>query len=135
MTDFVKEWNEKHPDRKKEAFAEGGKKWKTLDDKARAPYLKKAEQDKERHAKQLAELEKKGYFKLEDGSKSTDEKNAPLFKKQVKSIEKKETKAAEKLERKSESKAKGKKGDKSVAEDEDDKPEQLKPKRPMNAYF
>ncbi len=33
--------------------------------------------DKERKAKQLADLKSKGYFVLEDGSKSTDDKNVP----------------------------------------------------------
>ena len=32
----------------------------------------------------MAEREKRGYFKLEDGSKSTDEKNAHLFKEKKK---------------------------------------------------
>ena len=33
--------------------------------------------DKLRHEKQLADLQKNGFFVLADGSKSTDEKNVP----------------------------------------------------------
>lgn len=56
-------------------------------------------------------LAKKGYFKLEDGSKSTDEKNADLFKAQLK------------------------KANKEKAEDAEDEDLVLKPKRPLNPYF
>jgi hypothetical protein len=39
-----------------------------------------AEEDKIRYEKQLAEREKKGFFFLEDKTKSTDPQNAKLFK-------------------------------------------------------
>ena len=39
-----------------------------------------AKADKIRHENQMVEREKKGYFLLPDKSKSTDEKNAALFK-------------------------------------------------------
>lgn len=59
-----------------------GAKWSTLEDKDKVPYEKLAVKDKERCDKQKAEVEKKGYFVLDDGTKSTDEKNIP--KKKVK---------------------------------------------------
>ena len=42
-------------------------------------YKKMHEEDKLRHDKQLAELKKKGYFTLDDGSKSTDAENVKML--------------------------------------------------------
>ncbi len=64
-----------------------------------------AEKDKARFDRQQAELEKKGYFTLDDNSKSTDPENAKLFKRK-----------------------------KSVDELEEESKE-LKPKRPVSAYI
>ena len=61
----------------KEIMTAAGKRWSELDDKQKAKYLKMNADDKERQAKQLADLKSKGYFVLEDGSKSTDDKNVP----------------------------------------------------------
>lgn len=52
VTSFVKDFNEKNPGRTKEAFAEGGKAWKALDEETRAPYEKLAATDKARLEKQ-----------------------------------------------------------------------------------
>lgn len=54
-----------------------GEKWGEMTDKEKAPYRKVNEEDKLRYAKQLAEIEKKGYFMMPDGSKSTDTQNIP----------------------------------------------------------
>ena len=51
-----------------------------MTDDQKAPYEKMAETDKVRFEKQMAEREKKGYFILDDKSKSTDPQNAKLFK-------------------------------------------------------
>jgi len=92
-----------------------GPKWSSMGDKEKAPYEKMHDTDVARVAKQNAEREKKGYFMLDDGSKSTDEKNAKLFKQ---SKADKSTKTA------------GKKSD-----DDSDEEEKCLPKRPTSAYL
>ena len=67
------EYNESH-------FGLAGKKWKTMTDKEKEPYEKLAREDKERHQRQEEELKKKGYFTLEDGTKSTAAQNSHLWK-------------------------------------------------------
>jgi hypothetical protein len=57
-----------------------GEKWNLLTDTQKAPYVKMADLDKVRYEKQCAELEKKGYFILDDGTKSTDPANIPKAK-------------------------------------------------------
>lgn len=47
------------------------------------PYDDMNAQDKLRQEKQQKSLEEKGYFLLEDGSKSNDEKNLPHQKRQL----------------------------------------------------
>jgi hypothetical protein len=70
-----------NPDLKNtEAFKQAGQKWATMSDKEKDKFVKLAEADKIRHNNQMVEREKKGYFLLPDKSKSTDEKNAALFK-------------------------------------------------------
>lgn len=54
-----------------------GKKWGEMSEKEKMPYDKLNEQDKVRQQKQKDEIAKKGYFMMEDGSKSTDAKNVP----------------------------------------------------------
>ena len=84
-----------------------GKKWGLMTDEEKKPFAKKSDDDKVRHDKQVAEREKKGFFTLEDKSKSTDPDNAKLFKKR-----------------------------KSHAESESDEEcKELKPKRPLSAYI
>jgi hypothetical protein len=61
----------------KDIMTAAGKKWNELDEKQRKKYVAMNEEDKQRQAKQLADLKSKGYFVLDDGSKSTDEKNVP----------------------------------------------------------
>jgi len=78
-----------------------------MSDEEKAVYEKMAEADKVRHEKQVAEREKKGYFILEDKSKSTDPQNAKLFK------PKKEKKGA----------------------DEEEEVKELQPKRAVSAYI
>jgi len=92
-----------------------GPKWSSMGDKERAPYEKMHDTDVARVEKQNAERAKKGYFTLDDGSKSTDEKNAKLFKQSK----------AEKS-----SKTVGKKSD-----SDSDEEEKCVPKRPTSAYL
>lgn len=73
-----------------EAFKLAGQKWGTMSDKDKAPFIKQAENDKSRYERQLAEREKKGFFLLEDKSKSTDPANAKLFKRKRSASEDKE---------------------------------------------
>lgn len=70
----------------------------------KAPYEKMNEKDKARMEKQLAELNKKGFFTMPDGSKSTDPQNVPKKRKSMKVLEK--TKDADKSKRMSGAKAK-----------------------------
>ena len=53
-----------------------GKLWKEMDEASKAPYEKLAEKDKERHTKQKAEYDEKGYYTNADGSKSNAEAKA-----------------------------------------------------------
>jgi len=92
-----------------------GPKWASMGEKERAPYEKLHEHDAARVVKQNAERAKKGYFTLDDGSKSTDEKNAKLFK------QSKGAKSSKKAGKKSDS-------------DSDDE-EKCLPKRPTSAYL
>lgn len=82
-----------------------GTKWGTMSEKEKTPFEKQATDDKVRFDKQTKELETKGFFKMDDGTKSTDPANAHLAKK-----------------------------DKTKSKD-DDEPEALQPKRPMSAYM
>jgi len=61
-----------------------GTKWGSMTEKEKAPYEKLAADDKIRFDKQTKELESKGWFKMEDGTKSTDPANAHLAKKVAK---------------------------------------------------
>ena len=80
-TEFVQGARKSNPDLKTtEAFKQAGQKWATMSDKEKEKFVKLAEADKVRHEQQMAEREKKGYFLLADKSKSTDPKNASLFK-------------------------------------------------------
>ena len=80
-TIFVKKAREQDPELKNsDAFKLAGQKWKEMSDEEKAVYEKMADADKVRHEKQVAEREKKGFFLLEDKSKSTDPENAKLFK-------------------------------------------------------
>lgn len=84
-SEFVKHERELNPDlATTEAFKLAGKKWADMNEKDKAPYTKMADEDKKRFEKQIAEREKKGYFLLEDKSKSTDPANAKLFKEKKK---------------------------------------------------
>jgi len=93
----------------KEAFTLSGQAWANMGEKEKAPYEKMALEDKQRFDTQTAAMATKGYFLLDDGSKSTDAENAGLAKK----IKVKKASAATKPAAKSS--AKGKKGTKSPA--------------------
>jgi len=64
----------------KEVFGEAGKRWKALSEEAKAPWDALATAEKVRELERKAEVEKKGFFLMEDGTKSTDPANAKLFK-------------------------------------------------------
>ena len=100
-------WTIFNGDKTKELAAEGKRKeahslskqaWENISKKEKAPYVKKAEEDTKRYERQVEELKKKGYFTLGDGSKSTDRKNAQLFraKKKKNSGDSEELKVAKK---------------------------------------
>ena len=55
-----------------------------MDAKKREKWTEKQKEDELRHANQLAELEKKGFFTNVDGTKSTDEKPQSNSAKQLK---------------------------------------------------
>ncbi len=77
-----------------------------MSEKDKEPYTKKSEADKVRYEKQVADNLKQGWFKLADGTKSTDPENAKLFK------------------------AKKSKGD----QNDDEEPSVRQPKRAASAY-
>lgn len=54
--------------------------WKDITDKERDIYTLKSEESKKEAAARAVEIEKKGYYTMEDGSKSTDAENAKFFK-------------------------------------------------------
>ena len=65
-----------------------GAKWTEMTDSEKTSFEELAKADKVRQEKQHAELDKKGYFILDDGSKSTDEKNIPAPKKKSRKVRK-----------------------------------------------
>ena len=86
---FNEEFTKKEHDQEKVKEAGGlfkmaGAAWQAMSEKERAPYEEMKAKDEARHAAQLAERAKKGYFKLEDGTKSTDPANAAKFKAKAK---------------------------------------------------
>lgn len=56
----------------KEAFSQVAGAWGKLTEQQKQPYTDLANKDKARYEKQRKEFEVKGYYTLEDGSKSTD---------------------------------------------------------------
>ena len=77
--------------RRKEAYELSKEAWQAAKDKVKEPYHKMADKDKQRYDKQVAELKRKGYYTLEDGTKSTDKENSNLLKSKTKSTPKKST--------------------------------------------
>ena len=59
-------------------------KWGAMTDAQKKPYEDKNAADKKRHEQQLEELNKKGYFMLDDGRKSTDVPKVPKKPKSLK---------------------------------------------------
>ena len=78
-TDFVKKFVQDGGDRKN-AFTESSKKWNQMTEEDKQPFVDKESAAKVLVEKQKKELAKKGYYTLEDGTKSTDEANAHLLK-------------------------------------------------------
>jgi hypothetical protein len=77
--EFIRTLREKHDGitTQGEYMKMAGTKWASMTEQDKAKAEKLAEADKTRYEGQKAEVEKKGYFILEDGSKSNDAKNAP----------------------------------------------------------
>lgn len=75
-----------------------GEMWTKLTEVKKKPFNQKYEQDKDRYQTQLEQLKKFGYFILEDGSKSTEEKNAHLLKPEKILQKRKAPKPVEELE-------------------------------------
>lgn len=73
MTEHTKELKEKEGLEHKEAFARAAKEWGSLSEKEKQKYNAMHEDDKKRYEKQKAEFDKKGYYTMEDGSRSTDQ--------------------------------------------------------------
>ena len=95
-----------------------------MSDAEKQPFLTKAEESKELYEKQKVELKKKGYYTLENGTKSTDPENAHLFK-----VKKSKSEAATK-----------KKSTKNAAAEDDEEEEEEKfvhppPKRAASAWI
>ena len=68
----------------KQAMVANSETWGAASEEEKAPYVKMAADDEQRYQKQIADFEKKGWFTMGDGSKSTDAKNAHLIKKKSK---------------------------------------------------
>lgn len=80
-TDYCRKLRENDKESKQsDLMSLAGQKWVTMSEKDKAPWEALKQKDVKRHEKQMAEREKKGYFTLDDGSKSTDAANAKLFK-------------------------------------------------------
>ena len=78
-----------------ECFKLCGVSWAAMDEAARKPWTDKSVKEKEILDKYQADMTSKGYFTLPDGSKSTEAKNAGMFKKKKKvSLKKKLAKEA-----------------------------------------
>jgi hypothetical protein len=77
-TEFGEKTRKSNPEMKiTEVSVLAGKKWAEMSEAQKKPYVEKNLEDKVRQEKQQASLEKRGYFVLDDGSKSTDDKNLP----------------------------------------------------------
>ena len=90
-TEFCKKFVEEGGERIK-AFKAASDKWNAISEEEKQPYNNMASNAKTMVDSQIAELAKKGYYTLENGSKSTDEANAHLLK-----VKKPKTKRAAKV--------------------------------------
>ncbi len=83
-TEYIAKLKPLHPEVKHtDLMVMAGKKWNEMLPAEKKPYDDMNAQDKLRQEKQQKSLEEKGYFLLEDGSKSNDEKNLPPQKRQL----------------------------------------------------
>lgn len=65
-------------------MARAGQKWNEMTPAEKQTYDDLSAKDKSRYEKQLKSFETNGFYILEDGSKSTDEKNLPAaYKRQL----------------------------------------------------
>lgn len=78
-TEFSKRFVEEGGDRT-QAFSAASTRWSEMSEAERAPYVQQSEKAKAVVEEQKKELKAKGYYTLEDGSKSTDPQNAHLLK-------------------------------------------------------
>jgi len=89
-------------------FKIAGDHWKTLSTDAKKKYEEMAAKEKAIYEARVDSIRKKGYYKMADGSKSTDEKNKKFF-------EKKKPKKDE--------------------DDDSDDPKHPPPKRPLSSWL
>ena len=86
-----------------EAMSAAAVQWAHLSEAEKAPFLKLHEQDQKRHDKQVKELEEKGYFLMDDGTKSSDhvpkKKKSRKAKSESKSKSKSKSKSAKKVKK------------------------------------
>ena len=82
-----------------DAFKAAGARWKEMTEEEKQPFEAMSKRAEEMREAQIEELKKKGYYTLEDGSKSTDDANKSLFK-----IKKKRSQKTEALSEEEESK-------------------------------
>lgn len=119
-TPNMKKIKEANPEKKQsDIMKESAGQWSAMNEEEKQPYVEMAEQDKERHAKQVQEIQKKGYFKMADGQKSCDV--VPKEKKKRRSPEK--TVDKKKSGMRPKSSGKGKKKKEQESEGESDAPD------------
>jgi hypothetical protein len=70
-----------------DAMRKAGEIWNKMMDKEKKKYGDMVAKDQNRYYKQLAELNKKGFFILEDGTKSSDYTNGKKGKRQKKPVD------------------------------------------------
>ena len=108
MKEKLAEVKRDNPDlRQPEVMAKCGEMWKGYSEKDKAPYNKMHEEDVAFVEKQKKELEKKGYYTLKNGQKSTD-------------LEEKKKRSNAKTDKKSKRKSTKQKDDEEVDDDDDD---------------
>jgi len=71
-TDQMNKIKEKEGCTHPEAMKKAGEIWSKMSDKEKKKYTDMNTKDQARYDKQLAELNKKGFFMMEDGSKSSE---------------------------------------------------------------
>ena len=75
---YIEKLRKTNPEKRQTDYINmAGDKWGEMSDSQKQPYFDMNAADQVRQQKQVVDLEKKGYFLLEDGTKSTDPQNVP----------------------------------------------------------